>query len=223
MIPTANMSHTMGGMRPAGAGAATRARPVAGWRPGLIGKLSPEARHEEDGDEDRRAGDDQRSRPAPCRGQEPDRREATEHAGHPGELEDIEPHGAGRAALVEQDRREPGNHPEAVAEADEHAPQDEDGKRAGAPQQEHPRDQERGRGGERRPEPAPREQPRRHIRDHAGEAEAPGEEPELPVGEALRAGDLGKERSECADTDGVREHHQAQQRRAGAAHAAIRE
>ena len=142
--------------------------------------------------------------------------------GHPGELEDVEPHGAGRAALVEQDRREPGNHPEAVTEADEHAPQDEDGKRAGAPQEEHPRDQERGRGGERRPEPTPREQPRRHIRDHAGEAEAPGEKPELPVGEALRAGDLGKERPECADTDGVREHHQAQQRRAGAAHAAIR-
>jgi len=98
----------------------------------------------------------------------------------------------------------------------------ETGKAFGGVPRLHPRDQERGRGGERRPEPTPREQPRRHIRDHAGEAEAPGEEPELPVGEALRAGDLGKERSECADTDGVREHHQAQQRRAGAGHYAIR-
>ena len=118
--------------------------------------------------------------------------------------------------MVEQDGSEPAHHAERMPEADEHPAEHEDGKGTGAPEEQDTGDEEGRGGGEGRPQAAAREHARRHVADHARKAEGAGEDAELPVGERLRPGNLGQEGPEGADTDGVGEHHQAQQRGAAA-------
>ena len=89
-----------------------------------------------DGHEQGDGGDEQRHRPPPARRQQPDRGKPAEHAEHAGELEHVEPHRRRRTAVVLQDRGEAADHRERVAEAGQHAAEDEHGKRPRRGQQE---------------------------------------------------------------------------------------
>ena len=99
-----------------------------------------------------------------------------------------------------------------MADTHERATKDEEAEGAAGGEADEADGEEGRREHEAQGDVAAREQPRGHGARHAREAEGPRDDPELPVGQATRAGDLGKHGAEGAHQERVAEDHQAEQR-----------
>ena len=181
-------------------------------RPRGVGEAPADARHRGEDQEQRRRGDQQREAPAPVAGEQPDEAEPAEDADHRGELEDVQAHGGPGPSVVEQQRDEPTHGAEGVREAQDQPPEHQHGERRGCSQQHGAGEHERGRRAECGAEVAAGQPAGGDRGGHAGEAQRPGHDAELPVGQRAGAADLGQQRAEGAHREAAAEADEAEQR-----------
>jgi hypothetical protein len=203
ITPSANITRTIGGGAPP---------PEAGG----LAAGGPAAQRERGGErhQHRGGGGEQRDVPSPALGQRAHHQQAAEHAQHPRELEGVEAERGARAGLILEHRGKAADHHQGVSEPGEDSPQHQDRQRARGGEHQRAGEQGHRREGQGDREAVRRERAHRQIGGHAREPEGAREHSELPVGQALGAGDVGQERAEGADADRAREDHEAQQGRA---------